>query len=77
VWLYHTVFLSPVHIVSHDPFSVFSKASTSTCLQKGRSRRCAEKAAHFFIACKANLATRLSIPSAMRAKVYLDVEAVD
>ncbi len=38
---------------------------------------CAEKAAHFFIACKANFATRLSIPAAMRAKVYSDVEAVD
>jgi hypothetical protein len=34
---YHTVSLFPVCIVSHDPFSVFSEASTSTCLQKGRS----------------------------------------
>jgi hypothetical protein len=38
---------------------------------------CTEKATRFFIACKANLATRLSIPAAMRAKVYSDVEAVD
>jgi hypothetical protein len=27
----------------------------------------AEKAAHFFVACKANAATRLSIPAAIRA----------
>jgi hypothetical protein len=78
VWLYCTISLSPVGTVSRDPFSVFSEASTSTCLQKGRSTyRCAEKAARFFIACKANFATKLSIPAAMRAKVYLDVEAVD
>jgi hypothetical protein len=37
----------------------------------------AEKAACFIIACKANLATRLSIPAALRAKVYLDVKAID
>jgi hypothetical protein len=37
VWLYRTVSLFPVCIVSHDPFSVFSEASTSTFLQKGRS----------------------------------------
>jgi hypothetical protein len=36
-----------------------------------------EKATRFFIACEANLATRLSIPAAMRAKVYSDVEAID
>jgi hypothetical protein len=33
LWLYRTVSLSPVRIVSHDPFSVFSDASTSKCLQ--------------------------------------------
>ncbi len=38
--------------------------------------RCAEKA-RSFIACEAKLATRLSIPAAMRAKVYSDVEALD
>jgi hypothetical protein len=37
----------------------------------------AKKAALFFLACKANLATRLSIPAAMRTKGYLDVKAVD
>jgi hypothetical protein len=36
-----------------------------------------KKAALFFLACEANPATRLSIPTAMRAKGYLDVEAVD
>jgi hypothetical protein len=45
--------------------------------KEGVSTRCAEKAASFFITCEANLATRLSIPAAMRVKVYLDVEAVD
>jgi hypothetical protein len=45
--------------------------------KEGVSTRCAEKATHFLIACEANLATRLSIPTAMRAKVYSDVEAVD
>ncbi len=29
-----------------------------------------EKAAHFFIACKANAATRLSIPATMRVKGF-------
>ncbi len=37
----------------------------------------AKKAALFFLACEANPATRLSIPAAMRAKEYSDVEAVD
>ena len=31
----------------------------------------------FFLACETNPDTRLSIPTAMRAKGYLDVEAVD
>jgi hypothetical protein len=31
---------------------------------------CAEKAACFFVPCKANPATRLSIPAAMRAKGF-------
>ncbi len=35
----------------------------------------AQKAALLFLACKANPDTRLSIPAAMRAKGYLDVEA--
>jgi hypothetical protein len=38
---------------------------------------CARKAALVFLACEANPATRLSIPTAMRAKGYLDVKAVD
>jgi hypothetical protein len=38
---------------------------------------CAKKAAVFFQACEANPDTRLSIPAAMRAKGYLDVEATD
>jgi len=38
---------------------------------------CTKKAALFFLACEANPATRLSIPAAMRAKGYSDVEAVD
>ena len=37
----------------------------------------AKKAAFFFLACEANPATRLSLPTAMRAKGYSDVEAVD
>jgi hypothetical protein len=37
----------------------------------------AEKVAHFFLAREANPATRLSIPTAMRAKGYSDIEAVD
>ena len=36
-----------------------------------------KKAALFFLACEANPATRLSIPAAMRAKGYLDVEAAN
>jgi hypothetical protein len=36
-----------------------------------------KKAALFFLACEANPATRLSIPAAMRAKGYSDVEAAD
>jgi len=36
-----------------------------------------KKAALFFLACEANPATRLSIPAAMRAKWYSDVEAAD
>ncbi len=42
-----------------------------------KERRSAEKATCFFIACKANLATRLSIPAAMRARMYADVKAID
>jgi hypothetical protein len=38
---------------------------------------CAKKAAIFFQSCEANPDTRLSIPAAMRAKGYLDVEAAD
>jgi hypothetical protein len=37
----------------------------------------AKKAALLFLACKANPDTRLSIPTAMRAKGYLNVEAAD
>jgi hypothetical protein len=37
----------------------------------------AKKVALFFLACKANPATRLSIPTAMRAKGYLDVKVLD
>jgi hypothetical protein len=37
----------------------------------------AKKAAVFFRACEANPDTRLSIPAAMRAKGYSDVEAAD
>jgi hypothetical protein len=37
----------------------------------------AKKAALFFLECKANPATRLSIPAAMRAKGYLDVDAMN
>jgi hypothetical protein len=37
----------------------------------------AKKEALFFLVCKANPATRLSIPAAMRAKGYLDVKAAD
>jgi len=37
----------------------------------------AKKAALFFLACEANPATRLSLPAAMRAKGYSDVEAAD
>ena len=36
-----------------------------------------KKAALFFLACEANPATKLSIPAAMRAKGYSDVEAAD
>jgi hypothetical protein len=35
----------------------------------------AKKAALLFLACEANPDTRLSIPAAMRAKGYLDVQA--
>jgi hypothetical protein len=38
---------------------------------------CAKKAAHFFLAYKANPATRVTIPAAMRAKGYSDVETTD
>jgi hypothetical protein len=37
----------------------------------------AKKAALFFLGFKENPATKLSIPAAMIAKGYLDVEAVD
>ena len=37
----------------------------------------AKKAALFFLACEANPAMRLSLPAAMRAKGYSDVEATD
>jgi hypothetical protein len=67
VGLYCTVSLSPVCIVSHEPFSVFSEASTSTCLQKGRRKRLMPTwrrlRACLLIACKANPATRLSFPA--------------
>jgi len=36
----------------------------------------AKKAALFFLACEANPATRLSIPAAVRAKGYSDVDAI-
>jgi hypothetical protein len=36
-----------------------------------------KKATLLFLACEANPDTRLSIPAAMRAKGYLDVEAAD
>ena len=39
MWLCHTVSLSPVGIVSRNPFSVFSEASTSIRLRKGRRKR--------------------------------------
>ena len=37
----------------------------------------AKKAALFFLVCEANPATRLSIPAAMRAKGYSDVDAMN
>jgi hypothetical protein len=37
----------------------------------------AKKAALLFLACEANPDTRLSIPAAMRAKGYSDVEAAN
>jgi hypothetical protein len=37
----------------------------------------AKKAALFFLAYKANLATRFSIFAAMRVKGYLDVKTID
>jgi hypothetical protein len=37
----------------------------------------AKKVALFFLACEANPTMRLSIPAAMRAKGYSDVEAAD
>jgi hypothetical protein len=39
VWLCRPVSLSPVGIVSHNPFSVFSEASISIRLRKGRRKR--------------------------------------
>ncbi len=39
MWLCHTVSLSPVGIVSRNPFSVFSEGSTSIHLQKGRRKK--------------------------------------
>ena len=36
-----------------------------------------KKAAHFFLAFKANSATRVTIHAAMKAKGYLDVEAAN
>jgi hypothetical protein len=38
---------------------------------------CTKKAAYFFLACKASPATRVTVPIAMRAKGYSDVEATD
>ncbi len=61
------------------PILSLPEALFSTCLRKGRSTRLmtvrAKKAALFFLVCDANTVTRLSIPAAMRAKRYLDVEA--
>ena len=37
----------------------------------------AKKATLFFLACEPNPVTRLSIPMAMRAKGYTDVEAAE
>jgi hypothetical protein len=77
VWPYRDCFpFSGAHC-SHDPFSVFSEASTSTCLQKGYKVDDRAKKAALFFPCEANPDTRLSIPAAMRAKGYSDVEAAD
>ncbi len=37
----------------------------------------AKKVALFFLACEPNPVTRLSVPAAMRAKGYSDLEAAD
>jgi hypothetical protein len=71
VWLYHTVSLSPLRIAFCDPFSVFSEHfNMSSKRNEYKVHDRAEKAARFFVACKANAGTRLSIHAAMRAKGF-------
>jgi hypothetical protein len=79
VWLYHTVSLSPVHIVPTTHFlSLRSKHfSMSSNRKEYKVDNCAEKAARFFIACKASLATKVKVTEAMRVRGYSDCKAAD
>jgi hypothetical protein len=75
VWLYHsTLSLSVVHIFPVTHFLYFQKLALQHVFEKEvvwyKVGDRTEKTAHFFIACKANPATRLSIPAAMRAKGF-------
>jgi hypothetical protein len=71
--------LSPGRIVRVNHFlSIGSKHFNMSSKRKEyKVNDRAKKAALFGLACEANPATRLSIPAAMRAKGYLDVDAMD
>ena len=60
----------------HDPISSQLKLM-STKRKEYKIDARAKKAALYFLACVPNPVTRLSIPTAMRAKGYTDVKAVD
>jgi hypothetical protein len=78
--LYLDCFIPQGSSFSHATYflSVGSRHFTMSSKRKEYHVDCrAKKAALFFLACEANPAMRLSLPAAMRAKGYSDVEATD
>ena len=77
VWLYQNCFLTRDSLFVRPIFCLW-KASTLISLKRKEYNieDCAKKAVLFFPTCKANPATRLSIPAAMQAKGYSDAKAV-
>ena len=71
--------LSPGHIICgiHFPSIGNKHFNTSSKRKEYKVDDRAKKAALFFLACEANPATRFSIPAAMRARGYSDVDVMN